>query len=621
MNFRALFTLLLIVITATLLAQPLNFTCETAELDRPLDPAFLQPVPESQTPCFSQFFEVDYEIIENLGLIGAQSRVNDILQKSVLLWAQDGILMDYEVHYWNTPSPYSGNSTGQWLQSFGDNRLPNDADVQHLLIWEGGGGIAYVNQLGDNMNYCVSGIYDSEQDWPFYSWNPMVVTHEAGHVVGSPHTHNCGWPGGALDSCPGYTEGNCLLPGPPDGNQGTVMSYCHLSQWGINFLLGFHPTVETLLKNKLIAHNSPCTVDPPPPPPPTDDCDDYQVYIDVTPDAYPGEVSYLIIDEQANTVASGGPWDKNQAFLPQLDTLCLPEGCYYFEIVDQDGLTGTLCGDGYFQISTNDEIVGAGADFAGSLGVSFCLGEQISCEVPDYDGLEPYSNQDMGEMTIEGENLHMQGNTWKAKYYPYEVTPNTVVELDIKIVSEGEIHAIGLVDNTQSLSPQLTIRLAGTQNWFGNGAMDDDIVVSGYRHYEIPLGQLYALEEDALGVMDYLLFVNDHDVFPATAESYIKNLVICEVPDDELPLLPLNTQATQRNKRNIYDTPAVARSLPYPNPVQGYLHLPYPTKYELVDALGQIVLSGDKTPINVGQLAKGFYFIRYAGDQHKIIVQ
>jgi len=81
-------------------------------------------------------------------------------------------------------------------------------------------------------------------NFPTFSWDVEVATHEMGHVVGSPHTHRCCWnpPGSgttAIDGC--YTlEGSCAIPSPADPTGGgTIMSYCHLTSVGINFSNGF----------------------------------------------------------------------------------------------------------------------------------------------------------------------------------------------------------------------------------------------------------------------------------------------------------------------------------------------------------------------------------------------
>lgn len=80
-----------------------------------------------------------------------------------------------------------------------------------------------------------------------------IVMHEMGHLLGSPHTHWCGWPLtinpvilGALDNC-ATTEGGCAAgPAPPSG-YGTIMSYCVAGSNFGNFNIGF----GTLPGNKI----------------------------------------------------------------------------------------------------------------------------------------------------------------------------------------------------------------------------------------------------------------------------------------------------------------------------------------------------------------------------------
>ncbi len=125
-------------------------------------------------------------------------------------------------------------------------------------------------------------------NFPTFSWDVEVITHEMGHVVGSPHTHRCCWnpPGTgstAIDGC--YTlEGSCAEPVPlyPVGG-GTIMSYCHLTSDGINFTNGFgqqpgdtvryyiahhfsstcgsnyHPYIALSTANRTISANRECT--------------------------------------------------------------------------------------------------------------------------------------------------------------------------------------------------------------------------------------------------------------------------------------------------------------------------------------------------------------------------
>ena len=98
-------------------------------------------------------------------------------------------------------------------------------------------------------------------NFPTFSWDVEVITHEMGHVVGSPHTHRCCWnpPGTgstAIDGC--YTiEGSCAIPVPaqPVGG-GTIMSYCHLTSDGINFSNGFGQQPGDTIRYYLAHHFS-----------------------------------------------------------------------------------------------------------------------------------------------------------------------------------------------------------------------------------------------------------------------------------------------------------------------------------------------------------------------------
>ncbi|MBK8195225.1 MAG: fibronectin type III domain-containing protein [Lewinellaceae bacterium] len=97
----------------------------------------------------------------------------------------------------------------------------------------------------------MSAINTSYQNVPVFSWTVEVVTHELGHNLGSWHTQSCNWPGGALDNC--YpTEGGCS-PGPAPANGGTIMSYCHLTNYGINFNNGFGTLPGNRIRDKVQA--------------------------------------------------------------------------------------------------------------------------------------------------------------------------------------------------------------------------------------------------------------------------------------------------------------------------------------------------------------------------------
>lgn len=71
-----------------------------------------------------------------------------------------------------------------------------------------------------NQGYCAVRYYKIDN---FFT--TKTIMHEIGHVLGSHHTHWCGWVGGPIDNC--YpVEGSCNS-GPNPINNGTIMSYCN----------------------------------------------------------------------------------------------------------------------------------------------------------------------------------------------------------------------------------------------------------------------------------------------------------------------------------------------------------------------------------------------------------
>ena len=89
----------------------------------------------------------------------------------------------------------------------------------------------------------------------------------------------------------------------------------------------------------------------------------------IVPDQYPQETSWAILEENGDTLITGGPYTDIVDYEPQNTQLCVPNGDYTFEIYDTygDGMAGSLWGgnDGsYYIIRCNDTIVASDtADF------------------------------------------------------------------------------------------------------------------------------------------------------------------------------------------------------------------------------------------------------------------
>jgi hypothetical protein len=208
------------------------------------------------------YFEADFTTYVNNGfntlnvlnyMIGLFNIVHTLYESDSINTKISGIKV------WDIADPYIiTNTTAEALNAFAMNMNGGfPGDIAHLLSQRSlGGGRAYQDILC-NSSYFKTGVSgnltNSFSPLPVYSWSTMVITHETGHNIGSPHTQSCNWPGGAIDNCT-TTEGGCA-PGPAPLNGGTMMSYCHLSSWGINFANGFGPLPGQLIRNRVRGNN------------------------------------------------------------------------------------------------------------------------------------------------------------------------------------------------------------------------------------------------------------------------------------------------------------------------------------------------------------------------------
>ncbi len=203
------------------------------------------------------YFECDYKLFTDKGssTTNVTNYVTGLFNQIATLYANENIgIAISQIYVWTSTDPYVGySSTSSVLNAFRQTRGTTfNGNLAHLLSTRSlGGGIAYVDVVCfKQYAYGVSAITTTYQNVPTYSWSVEVVTHELGHNLGSWHTHSCNWPTGALDNCVS-PEGSCS-PGPAPSNGGTIMSYCHLTGYGINFNKGFGPTPGARIRDKVL---------------------------------------------------------------------------------------------------------------------------------------------------------------------------------------------------------------------------------------------------------------------------------------------------------------------------------------------------------------------------------
>lgn len=204
------------------------------------------------------YFECDYKFYTDEGssVNNVTNYVTSLFNQVATLYANENVSVAIsQIYVWTTPDPYTAQGDiGNLLNTFRQTRGTGfTGNLAHFLTTRSlGGGIAYVDVICfKQYAFGVSCINTSFSNVPTYSWSVEVITHELGHNLGSWHTQSCNWPNGALDNCVN-PEGSCP-PGPTPVNGGTIMSYCHLTGYGINFSNGFGPVPGAKIREKILA--------------------------------------------------------------------------------------------------------------------------------------------------------------------------------------------------------------------------------------------------------------------------------------------------------------------------------------------------------------------------------
>ncbi|MEM1219859.1 MAG: M12 family metallo-peptidase, partial [Bacteroidota bacterium] len=372
--------------------------------------------------CIRLYMEADNDIHNQKGGVqNTANYINGLMNEVITLYANESIAsVVSELKVWDTPSPYSSNSSSGMLSDFQVATGSFNGDLAQLLSYQASGGIAagfsgICNANPDNSK-AFSNITSTYSSVPTYSWSVMVTTHEFGHLWGSRHTHACVWNGNntAIDGCAGQTEGFCSLPGFPSSG-GTIMSYCHIQSVGINFNNGFGPQPGNVIRNSVANANctAPCGpasctdgiqngnetgVDcggPDCPACPTCNdgvqngnetgvdcggdcapcpCTGENVTLTIVLDNYPEETSWTIT-AGGTTFASGGTYGSQPDGSTVVEVSCLSNGCYDFNIFDSYG-DGICCSYGNGSYTLADEggnTLASGGAFGSSETTNFCV--------------------------------------------------------------------------------------------------------------------------------------------------------------------------------------------------------------------------------------------------------
>ncbi len=618
----------------------LPFNCDVADtgVGYPIN-ELREPDSRGPNDCVRVYFEVDHDIfLEKGSTAAAYNYVMAIFNQAHILYSNASInLMVSEIFVWSTPSPYNGISSSAMLTQFQNVRTSFNGNIGQLVSYRASGGIAVLSGLCHPITAArlsFASINSTYNNVPTYSFSVMVVAHELGHLLGSQHTHACVWNGNntAIDGCAGFVEGSCSVPSHPSGG-GTIMSYCHISQVGINFSLGFGPQPSAVMRTRIgnAACTVPCPIIPPNPPDTTLGCQQNKVFFRLVLDNFAAETRWELRNAQNTIVEQGGPYLKSQLGTIRLDTFCLPAGCYRFTILDSFG-DGICCqyGNGSYSLrDAGNNVLASGGSFPASESTDFCLSatgggggneesDCVSVQFNNFNIISYGTNQDGGthQLQDEGNTLYLQNNAWKAIMLNYTVTPNTKISFDFRSTVEGEVHGLGF-DNNDVISFNQTFKVHGNQAW---GVLNYDNYPNNgsWMSYTIPVGQFYT------GQFDRLFFTVDNDSGARTSNGWFRNVKIFEGTSCEPQIY---------DGRELQGLPAIRQSgmQTFPNPASSSVELRVPApapgeaSWEIVSLTGQR-LHGQLVPIeqylteyrftiSLAGIPAGVYLLRWRDQQ------
>lgn len=354
----------------------LHFTCGvTDEMPEPYTKEELKGTTagDRSVRCTRLYIEVDYDIYTGKGssLTAVNNFVTGIFNQVGALYANENLTTTLsQIVVWTQASPYNGTTSIAMLNAFTAHRQGFNGDLAQLISYKASGGVAYVNgfcRSNPDFSMSFASIHSTYANIPAYSWTVEVCAHEFGHLFGSQHTHACVWNGNntAIDGC--YTtEGGCPNPGLPSGG-GTVMSYCHLTNVGINFSNGFGTQPGNIMRSRVSTANCLGNCEGG-----GNECTANEVRLTIKVDNYPHETTWNLKNAANEIIYSGGPYTG--AGTTKTEDFCLENGCYTFTIFDSYG-DGICCayGQGFYNIKKGEVVLGSGGQFTTSHVQTFCV--------------------------------------------------------------------------------------------------------------------------------------------------------------------------------------------------------------------------------------------------------
>jgi len=479
----------------------------------------------SQIPIVEVYVEVAHDILESYdsSVEDVFNMISQLFIQSRALYLKEGIEIVIKRVMIRRKPTYDCDDSLECLEQFQQETEWIDADVGILLSTQASGGVAYLNGACANSEYRrgFASLEMNLRDLPLYSWDVMVITHELGHLFGSNHTHACVWNGNntAIDSCPGWVEGNCQKIGSPKSG-GTIMSYCHFTT-GISFSKGFGQQPQMAMKGHLL--NSEC-IDVK-----EEEKTSDSLYVEVQLGTYPHENTLDIYGPDGSRYR-GFAFDKLDR--GKIIKLTIPDQSYRFVIKDtgKDGMEN-YCEDDKPRIT-----IYSGTSPLKNVSLLRTFHDEISfrivrdtrtsgIEVPLNQAI-PYKDQDQdfGFHSYVDGTLKLGNNSWKIiKIDPVELDTSSTLSFDFKSTIEGEIHGVAILeydDPTRWFEKDLLFQTYGVYSKF--------TPVQDHHNYSGKDWKTYTVNIPRNVTAKYIVLLADDDreFTEVIGNSFFKNITI-----------------------------------------------------------------------------------------------
>lgn len=256
------------------------------ELSKPADSVSNAVIDKANSSCVRYvgiYLEVDYSLYQyyDSDLAWATQQVAFLFNQVAAIYRNERIELRLSgPQIWTVPDPYNATTAlgvrDQFINFWASRNNSFPGQLAHLLtnryfypvlgiasemyaISANTSGLANkADAYG--VTFAVPG--GTINTYPIYTESVDTMAHELGHNFGSPHTHSCQWPGGAIDNCyptePYPGNATPCPSGPRPDNGGTIMSYCSSSNILRN---GFGTQPGNLIRDRVarVSTNLPLT--------------------------------------------------------------------------------------------------------------------------------------------------------------------------------------------------------------------------------------------------------------------------------------------------------------------------------------------------------------------------